>query len=72
MIVKKNFLIFFYFYNFFIDRLGQNNIIMINLAKKIYEFNIKLTSFLNFDLIWNDGIAFGLFSFNEANIIIIL
>ena len=28
---------------------------------------IFLTSFLNFDLIWNDGIAFGLFGFNNPN-----
>ena len=27
-------------------------------------------SFLNFNLIWNEGIAFGLFSFNEKFIII--
>ena len=28
-------------------------------------FNISITSFLNFNLVWNSGIAFGLFSFNE-------
>ena len=29
------------------------------------SFNIPITSFLNFNLVWNSGIAFGLFSFNE-------
>ena len=29
------------------------------------ETNIQITSFLNLNLIWNEGIAFGLFSFNE-------
>ena len=33
---------------------------------------IFLTSFLNFDLIWNEGIAFGLLSFQQENLYNIL
>ena len=29
------------------------------------SFNIPITSFFNLNLVWNSGIAFGLFSFNE-------
>ena len=39
---------------------------MINIADKIGDTGISLTSFLNLNLIWNDGIAFGLLSFNES------
>ena len=61
---KKNSLsIFLIFVIFLLDRASK--LIMINLANNAYEFNIKLSSFLNLNLIWNDGIAFGLFSFNK-------
>ena len=48
---------------FLIDRITK--ILVINSAEKIGEVNISLTSFLNINLIWNEGIAFGLFSFDE-------
>ena len=64
IVIKKNSLsIFLIFVIFLLDRASK--LIMINLAKNAYEFNIKLSSFLNLNLIWNDGIAFGLFSFNK-------
>ena len=64
IVIKKNSLsIFLIFVIFLLDRASK--LIMINLAKNAYEFNIKLSSFLNLNLIWNDGIAFGLLSFNK-------
>ena len=38
---------------------------MINVTENLGETNINLNSFLNLNLIWNDGIAFGLFSFDQ-------
>ncbi len=62
--IKKNFLIKFsiIFSIFLIDRISKYY--MIN----IFENNnssIYLTSFLNLELIWNEGIAFGLLSFEN-------
>ena len=75
--IKKNFWNFFFILGIFlIDRLSKVSIINIankNEAPKIFE-----SSFINLDLVWNDGIAFGLFSFdqkiyyNSLTIIIIL
>ena len=48
---------------FLIDRLTK--IFFINMEKKFGEVAIEVTTFLNFNLIWNDGIAFGLFSFDQ-------
>jgi len=48
---------------FTIDR--ATKLIMIRAAETNYDINILVTPFLNLNLIWNDGIAFGLFSFNE-------
>ena len=59
------------FWNFFlilsiflIDRISK--IAMIDTAEKLGDTSISLTSFLNLNLIWNDGIAFGLLSFSES------
>ena len=38
---------------------------MISNEEKFGETNIQITSFLNLNLIWNEGIAFGLFSFDQ-------
>ena len=46
-----------------VDRLSK--IFIINSAETFGELDIFVTSFLNFNLIWNDGIAFGLFSFEK-------
>ena len=48
---------------FILDRLSKYFIL--ELSNSVEEFNIPVTSFLNFNLVWNNGIAFGLFSFNE-------
>ncbi len=48
---------------FLIDRVSK---LLIISSPETYEQNgISITSFLNFNLIWNEGIAFGLFSFDE-------
>ena len=61
---KKNvYLLIIIFSIFFLDQISKNLVI------KYFEFNnqeIELTNFLNIDLIWNNGIAFGLLGFEEA------
>ena len=49
---------------FIIDRLTKLHIL--NLADVKDTMNIYVTSYLNLYLIWNKGIAFGLFSMNES------
>ena len=49
---------------FFIDRLSKNFILHQNSNES--NFNLNITSFLDFNLVWNKGIAFGLLSF-ETN-----
>ena len=73
--LKKNFSIYliFTFSIFLFDRFSK--IYVINLDKKFYGSEIFSSKFLNITLIWNEGIAFGLFSFNEKffyNILTIL
>ena len=48
---------------FILDRLSKYFILELSSAGE--NFNIPITSFLNFNLVWNSGIAFGLFSFND-------
>ena len=48
---------------FFVDRISK--LFIIGLADQNEQINITVTSFLNLNLIWNDGIAFGLLSFDE-------
>ena len=48
---------------FLIDRLSK--IYVIYLDKKFLGSEIFSSKFLNINLIWNDGIAFGLFSFEK-------
>jgi signal peptidase II len=48
---------------FLLDRLSKE--IIINLATPIGEYYLRVNSFLNLNLIWNEGIAFGLFSFDQ-------
>jgi signal peptidase II len=50
---------------FLLDRLSK--IFVINLDKKFLGTEIFSSKFLNISLIWNKGIAFGLFSFNNQN-----
>ena len=48
---------------FFIDRISKNYILKIAEQESIVD--IYINSYLNFYLIWNKGIAFGLFSFDQ-------
>ena len=73
--LDRNFLINFslIFIIFSFDRISK--IYVIYLDKKLFESEIFSSKFLNINLIWNEGIAFGLFSFNEKifyNILTIL
>ena len=61
--LKKNLIIFYItLITFFVDRFSKYYILKIFTEKVDY---IPVTSFLNFNLVFNKGIAFGLFSFNE-------
>ena len=49
---------------FLVDRITK--IYIIKLAEVSNNFDIYVTSYLNFYLVWNQGISFGLFSTNES------
>jgi len=71
MIIKnltKNFYInlFIIFLIFIIDRITKIYVIGVN-SKNSYE-DLYSSKFLNINLIWNEGIAFGLFSFDQNNL----
>ena len=51
---------------FLLDRISK--IYVIYLDKKFLGSEIFSSKFLNIKLIWNEGIAFGLFSFDEKNL----
>ena len=51
---------------FLLDRISK--LIIINLDKNTLFNEIYSSKFLNIQLIWNEGIAFGLFSANEHNL----
>ena len=55
---------------YFLDRLSK--IYVIQLDKNNFGSDIFNSSYLNIVLIWNKGIAFGLFSFNETHLYNIL
>ena len=48
---------------FFLDRISK--LFVIHQDKLNFNSEIYSSKFLNIHLIWNEGIAFGLFSFNE-------
>jgi signal peptidase II len=48
---------------FILDRISK--IYVINLSKRALDKELFSSKFLNITLIWNEGIAFGLFSFNQ-------
>ena len=64
----KNFFInsFLVILIFLIDRISK--IYVVDLDKKFLETEIFYSKFLNINLIWNEGIAFGLFSFGQNNL----
>ena len=51
---------------FLLDRISK--IYVINLDKKLLGSEIFSSKYLNISLIWNEGIAFGLLSFNHGNL----
>ena len=68
MIIKnlgRNFFInlFLVLLIFLLDRISK--IYVINLDKKLIGSEIYSSKYLNINLIWNDGIAFGLLSFDQ-------
>ena len=67
-ILNRGFLIniFFIFLIFLFDRVSK--IYVINLDKKLLGSEIFSSKYLNISLIWNEGIAFGLLSFDQENL----
>ncbi|MDC1177137.1 signal peptidase II [Candidatus Pelagibacter sp.] len=64
--IKKNYLGFvIILITFILDRVSK--ILIINHSNTFGKLDMSLNPFLNLNLIWNDGIAFGLFSFDEKN-----
>ena len=63
--IKKNLFISssFIFLIFLLDRVSKTYVIYLN--DKLLGSEIFKSKFLNINLIWNEGIAFGLLSFNE-------
>ena len=63
---KNNFIIVFIFVTltFLIDRISK--ILIIKKSQEILGGNIFSSRFINFELIWNKGIAFGLFSLSNG------
>ena len=63
---KKNFFSSFIFVAliFLIDRISK--ILIIKKSEQISGTEIFSSKFINFELVWNKGIAFGLFSLNEG------
>ena len=51
---------------FIVDRFSK--IYVINLDKVNYSSELYQSKYLNINLIWNEGIAFGLLSFNQNNL----
>tara|TARA_Y100000996_G_C22520931_1_gene642419 strand:- start:176 stop:667 length:492 start_codon:yes stop_codon:yes gene_type:complete len=51
---------------FFIDRISK--LYVINLANTTSSIDIQINNFLNIILIWNKGIGFGLFSFDNNKV----
>ena len=55
---------FFVFFIFLIDRISK--ILIIKKSEELGNGEIYSSKFMNFELIWNKGIAFGLFSFDSS------
>ena len=66
--INRKFLINFFLtlIIFFLDRISK--IYVISQSEKNLFDDLYQSKFLNISLIWNEGIAFGLFSFNEKNL----
>tara|TARA_B100000767_G_scaffold56069_1_gene51616 strand:- start:50 stop:556 length:507 start_codon:yes stop_codon:yes gene_type:complete len=66
-IKKKNIFLNLMFIStiFFLDRISK--IYVVELAQKNIDINIYISKYLNINLIWNKGIAFGLMSFDQTS-----
>ena len=66
--IKKNFFInsSFILLIFLLDRISKTYVIYLD--KKLLGSEIFSSKYLNIGLIWNEGIAFGLLSFNHGNL----
>ena len=66
--IKKNFFInsSFILLIFLLDRISKTYVIYLD--KKVLGSEIFSSKYLNISLIWNEGIAFGLLSFNHGNL----
>ena len=64
MFKKFSFSFFLILIIFFSDRISK--ILILKYSNSFDNFNLELTSFLSFNLIWNSGIAFGLFSLDQG------
>jgi len=65
--LTKNFYIntIIFFLIFILDRFSK--IYVVNLDKVNYSPELYKSKFLNINLMWNEGIAFGLLSFDQSN-----
>ena len=63
IVLKKNISLIIVLVVFLLDRISKY--IILKLSQPLGELDIYVTSFLNLQLIWNNGIAFGLFSFEQ-------
>ena len=63
MLKKNIFYFIIVFVVFLIDRISK--ILIVNFSEEIRNNEIYQSKFLNFQLIWNEGIAFGLLSFEN-------
>ena len=65
---SKNFYIssIIVFIIFTVDRISK--LYVIYKSEKIFSTELFISKYLNITLIWNEGIAFGLFSFNQDNL----
>ena len=63
MLKKNIFYFIIVFVVFLIDRISK--ILIVNISEEIRNNEIYQSKFLNFQLIWNEGIAFGLLSFEN-------
>ena len=62
---KKNFLNYFFILLVFLsDRVTKY--IILKLSDSSKDIDIMITSFLSLNLIWNNGIAFGLLQFKQS------
>tara|TARA_B100001093_G_scaffold447898_1_gene453126 strand:- start:192 stop:680 length:489 start_codon:yes stop_codon:yes gene_type:complete len=65
LMLKKNLTnLIIVFSIFFLDRISKY--IILSFSQSQNEFNYSVTTFLDFNLVWNSGIAFGLFSFDQS------